>query len=232
MSDVVLTREQVRRLDGLAIEELGIPGVVLMENAGRGAAEQVRGLLGDGRRVRIVCGGGNNGGDGFVIARHLHNAGVEVACWLLGSADDLGGDAATNHAICRAMGLTVERYDPSRQAALLAALKGCDVVVDAILGTGFRGEVRSPADRAIAAINASGRPVLAVDVPSGLDCDTGRPAEPCVQATVTVTFAAAKVGLLAAAARESVGRLVVASIGTPPELAERVATTKGTNEGK
>ena len=230
-----LTRLQIREVDRLAIEELGIPGVVLMENASRGVTEAVLTLLGDelglepsAARVAVLCGGGNNGGDGYAIARHLHNAGVAVSIYAARDHDRLGGDAAVNCGIVRRMGMAVTSIVTAAEVAAAGPRwRGCHVVVDALLGTGFAGEVRQPLAAALehcnAASSAGGGPrVVAVDVPSGLDCDTGRPAGVTVRANVTVTFVAAKVGFDAAAARPYLGRVIVAGIGAPPELIQRV----------
>ena len=215
-----LTRQQVREVDRLAIEQLGIPGIVLMENAARGAAEAVLALLGDDlaaaavspgagaqARAAVLCGGGNNGGDGYAIARHLHNAGVAVAVYAAVDTDRLAGDAAVNCRIVRRMGLTVAPILSAEQAAAHSpAWADSHVIVDALLGTGFWGEVRQPLASIIQQCNAAsaqadGPKVVAVDVPSGLDCDTGQPAAATVRADITVTFVAAKAGFAAAAAR-------------------------------
>ncbi len=219
-----LTRLQVREVDRLAIEELGIPGIVLMENAARNAAAAILDVI-EGQlqltpvdaRVVVLCGGGNNGGDGYAIARHLHNVGATVILIAAKAPAELSGDAATNHAICAAMGLDIRPVECAAEA-----LRGGHVAVDALLGTGFAGEVRPPLASLIALTNESratqGLVTVAIDVPSGLDCDTGQPAAPTIEADLTVTFVAAKPGLLAESARPYVGELVVADIGSPPEL--------------
>ena len=222
-----LSRDQVREIDRTAIEQIGIPGVALMENAGRHAAQATLELLRDpgGARVAIVCGSGNNGGDGFVIARHLHNAGVSVAVLLACEPDRITGDARINYDIVERMSLPVHAIQTAEQlAARRSVLDEADVIVDALLGTGFWGEPRPPLDAAIEAINtASGAKVVAVDVPSGLDCDTGHPSRPCVRADLTVTFVASKIGFDEPAAREHLGRVVVADIGVPVELFDQFA---------
>jgi len=196
-----------------------------MENAGRHAAQATLQLLRDpaAARVAIVCGSGNNGGDGFVIARHLHNARVSVAILLACEPDRITGDARINYDIVKRMSLPIHRIQTAEQlAAQQVVLREADVVVDALLGTGFSGEPRPPLDAAIEAINAASQAkVVAVDVPSGLDCDTGRPSHPCVRADLTVTFVARKTGFDARAAREHLGRVIVADIGVPVELLAR-----------
>ncbi len=235
-STIALTREQVREVDRLAIEELGIPGAVLMENAGRGAAEHCLAELRSGAaspdevprgRVIVLCGSGNNGGDGYVVARHLHNAGVDVEVVSTVAPEALGGDAALNQRIAAAMGLAQRRLRGAPdQGELRAAWSRADLLVDGLLGTGFRGGLRAPLDVVIEAANGAGPPIVALDVPSGLDADTGRPGEAggaVIRAAATVTFVAPKVGFAVAGAEAWTGRVVVASIGAPPELIRRVA---------
>ena len=185
-----LTRAEVRAFDRHAIEQLGIPAPVLMENAGSGAARILQ-SLGIRGRVDIACGKGNNGGDGLVIARHLANQGFEVRCLLFARPEDLSADAAMQCNIVQRMGLptiVVEESD----------FTGANWIVDALFGTGLTGSVRPPFDRVIESINASGVRVMAIDIPSGLDCDTGKPLGPCVRAQHTVTFVAPKIATRAA----------------------------------
>jgi len=208
-----LSREEVREIDRHAIEEFGVPGVVLMENAGRGAAEV---LLAQGVRgpVTICCGKGNNGGDGFVIARHLANHGVPLHIFLFANPADLTGDAAINYQILARAGLPIAvSLTVSRE--FTNALAVSEWTVDALFGTGLRGSVRAPFDQVIAAINASPAKVLAIDIPSGLDCDTGQPLGPTVRAQHTVTFVAKKIGFAQATAQEWLGRVHVVDIGVP-----------------
>lgn len=220
MEQPVLTRDQVRTIDRLAIEQYSMPGVVLMENAGRNAAQIIAGKLDHlgGKVVTIFCGPGNNGGDGFVIARHLHNAGFEVIIVLAADPEKISGDAAINFQIIRNMPIPIGPIvSPDVQTG------NADLIVDALLGTGFAGQVRPPLDTIIEAINNSGKFVAAVDVPSGLDCQTGAPSAPTVRADLTITFVAAKIGMLADQARPYVGKIEVADIGVPRELIQKVS---------
>ena len=218
-----LTRAQVREVDRRAIEQYGIPGIVLMENAGRNAADLIRERLPRGGPVGLVCGRGNNGGDGFVIARHLHNAGIDVELFLACDRARLAGDAATNYRIVERMSLTRHAFDTAERInAAAGRLNDAEIVVDAVLGTGFSGDVRSPLDLAIAAINQASATIVAVDLPSGLDCDTGRPSNATVRADLTITFVARKVGLDAPAARDYAGDVIVADIGAPHEIIRQV----------
>jgi NAD(P)H-hydrate epimerase len=216
-----LSRDEVRELDRRAIEEYGVPGAVLMENAGRGAAAV---LLAQGVHgpVLVCCGKGNNGGDGFVIARHVDNHGVAVRVLLFADPATLTGDAATHCRILERAGLpvAVRTENPVDEAALRREFTAAEWLVDALFGTGLTGPVRPPFDRVIAAMNASLARVLAVDLPSGLDCDTGRPLGPTVRAEHTVTFVAEKRGFAAAQAREWLGRVHVVNIGIPRVLRE------------
>lgn len=218
-----MSRDQVRSVDRWAIEEIGLPGVVLMENAGRSCAEFVKGKL-EGKpdsRVCIFCGTGNNGGDGYVIARHLLNAGRAVSVVLCGDREKVQGDARINLDVLAALGETIEDLDPGQPDAadLVASLaKGADFVVDALFGTGLHGTLRQDYRVLVDAINALDVPILAVDIPSGLDCDTGQPLGAAIEADWTVTFVAVKKGFLAAPlARQYTGQVRVASIGVEPK---------------
>ena len=195
-----------RALDEWAIAERGISGLELMERAGRGLANAVVAVSGSGR-IAVVCGKGNNGGDGFVCARLLRDLGLDVRVLLLGEADELRGDARTNWE--RLPGEPPQRFDP-------AALHGASVIVDAILGTGFSGEAREPAASAIDAINhARADKVLACDVPSGVDASTGEVHGPAITADATITFHSAKPGLWISPGKVHAGEVTVVDIGIP-----------------
>ncbi len=218
----VMSRDEVRRVDAWAMEEIGVPGIVLMENAGRSCAELAREKLAgvEGPKVCVFCGTGNNGGDGYVIARHLLNAGVHVRVVLCGEREKVRGDARTNLEILERLGHAVESLDPGAEdlSVYVGAFAGeADLLVDALFGTGLRGELNQESQSLIEAINHLGRPILAVDIPSGLDCDTGVPLGAAIRASWTVTFVAVKKGFLAAAeANHYTGELYVASIGVEP----------------
>lgn len=210
-----LTRQQVREIDRRAIEEFFIPGVVLMENAARGvvsvAEEMLRG--GDGRRVLLLCGGGNNGGDGLAVARHLHNHGHAPLVAHCTDPAKYKGDALINWRIVQAMKLPAF---PATPQAILES--GATLVVDGIFGTGLTAAPRGEFAALVSAIERLEAPVLAIDLPSGLDCDTGEPLGPCVRATRTVTFVAMKQGFRNPASRQYTGEITVAEIGCPREL--------------
>jgi NAD(P)H-hydrate epimerase len=218
-----LSRAEVRDVDRRAIDEFGMSGIVLMENAGRGAAELLV-QLGIGGRVIVCAGKGNNGGDGFVIARHLENRGVEVRVLLFADSQTLQGDAATNFHILRVAGTPIFEYHAATKPDTWAAeLRSCGWIVDALLGTGMQGTVREPMATVIHHINDAGVPVLAVDLPSGLDCDTGQPLGICVRAAHTATFVARKLGFDAPAAAPFIGEVHVVDIGVPLALFSRFA---------
>jgi hydroxyethylthiazole kinase-like uncharacterized protein yjeF len=221
---LVLSRDAVRAVDQAAVSEYGMSGLVLMENASRAlAAEAVR-MLGEagGKRVLIICGSGNNGGDGWALARHLHNAGAAPVVAELGTPG-AETDAGVNRSICLKMGVPAASVETTAE---LDALLPADLIVDAIFGTGLARAVKGFSAEAIGWINASGRPVLAVDMPSGLDCDTGEPLGIAVRADVTVSFVALKPGFLAEGARAYTGETIVGDIGVPRALAKRLAETQ------
>lgn len=221
MSMRPLTRAEVRSIDARAAEELGLPTLILMENAGRGAAELLRGELGTGARVAIVCGRGNNGGDGGVVARHLDAEGHAVRVVWFAAAESLRGDAAVQHGVLARAGVAQEAWDgPIERDRLDAWLQGADWVVDALLGTGLDRPVTGDLQVAIEAINDAGKPVLALDLPSGLDCDTGRPLGVAVRARRTATFVAPKVGFDRPGASAYTGTVHVVPIGVPRRLLE------------
>jgi NAD(P)H-hydrate epimerase len=220
MEEPAATRDEIRDFDRYAIETLGVPGIVLMENAGRQIAEVARAMLA-GRakpRVVILAGPGNNGGDGFVVARHLAMAGIRAEVVLLVPREKTTGDADTNLRILETLGFQIRVLAGDIEAALrelVPLLAKADLVVDGMLGTGTRGQVREPYASAIGAVNEAKRPVLAIDIPSGLDPDTGKPLGPTICATKTVTMAAVKVGFRTPGAAEYTGEVVLADIGVP-----------------
>ena len=218
----VVTAEQMKEIDRRA-QQAGAPVRELMENAGRAVFEQARRILKvpEGRRIAVVCGKGNNGGDGLVAARYLHNWGAEVSILLAARSQELQGEPRENLELAAQMGLTLnENVAPER---VLEECRRADLVIDALLGTGVRGEVKGAAAEIIAAINRAGRPVLAVDLPSGIDADRGEPAGAAVRADYTVTLGLPKWGLLVGAGAEYAGELTIADIGFPAEVVAAVA---------
>lgn len=212
----VLSREQVRDVDRIAINEFGMTGLVLMENAGRNSAELLR-SLGISGRVVICCGKGNNGGDGFVIARHLENAAVEVRVLLTLPAEQLTGDAKSNFEILQKAKTPIIMSSVDWKTELSQA----DWIVDALLGTGTQGRLREPFLSVISEINSAQKKVFAVDLPSGMDCDTGSSLGCCVRAHHTATFVARKPGFDSPGADQLTGKVHVIDIGIPRVLLAR-----------
>ncbi len=219
MTDIErLSREEVRSVDQRTIEEFGLPGIALMENAGRGVFDLLL-SLGVTGPVKIAAGKGNNGGDGFVIARHLDNAGIPVQIYLFADPDQLKGDAAINYRVAEQMGLEI-RSDPglNNPKEFQRFLEDADWIVDALLGTGLQGTIRSPYTTAIQIMNQTNKNILAVDLPSGLDCDTGLPLGDCITATHTATFVAEKKGFALPASKQYTGTISVLDIGAPRKV--------------
>jgi hydroxyethylthiazole kinase-like uncharacterized protein yjeF len=223
----VLSRAQMRAFDMHAIERSSVPSIVLMENAGRGATDVlVRELLSgnaSGARVAVLAGTGNNGGDGFVIARHLRTRGADPTVVLVGDERRLSPDAAVNLAAWRGLGGQARAVDPEEDVAWVSeALRGARVVVDALFGTGLDRPIAGWLAQVVRALNASSVPCFAVDLPSGLDADTGTSLGVAVEARVTATFAHRKLGLLTPRGAKFAGRVHVVDIGVPSSLADDV----------
>ncbi|MCW2276695.1 NAD(P)H-hydrate dehydratase [Heliophilum fasciatum] len=219
----LVTATEMRRLDERAMAEYGIPSIVLMENAGAAVARaclpMLGGMGGGQQKVLILCGKGNNGGDGFVAARHLMNAGVEVKLFLLAQERDVKGDALTNLTIFQRIGGKIySLMDTKDINALRMALLSTHLVIDAIYGTGFTGELPALIARAVTMVREAALPVLAVDVPTGLHADTGHCSTVSVAATRTVTFGLPKLGLVLEPGATLAGDLVVADISLPRDL--------------
>lgn len=223
--DFWLSRDEVRELDRRAIEGFGVPGIVLMENAGRGCAELLMRLNPERKPTMILCGPGNNGGDGFVIARHLDNHGWPISVHVLAKHNRTAGDAEINFDILYTGGIQFTQYrpdyvDPPHRDMIGKQLDQSTWVVDALFGTGLTRPLADPFDWLATSINESARHVLAVDIPSGLDCDTGEPLGPTVRATHTATFMAHKKGFTNPKSREWTGEVHVIDIGAPRVLVE------------
>jgi len=220
----IATAKQMASLDAAAINDIGIPGLVLMENAGRSTVEAVVERYGDprGKPVAVFVGPGNNGGDGLVIARHLHQRGAEVRVFLLADEDRMKGDAAVNLAIVKNLALllhrcaTVEKLNSVKDEAA-----GCQLVIDALFGTGLQREVTDHFAAAVEFMNALPAPTVAVDLPSGLDADNGQVLGTAVRASLTVTFGLAKPGHFLYPGRDLCGALRVVEIGIPAGIVER-----------
>ncbi len=227
----IISREEMKALDQKTMSLYGIPGIILMENAGCAVAEATIELLkqeypGEDvllKHVLIVAGGGNNGGDGFVAARHLHNQGVNVKVLLVGELAQLKGDALVNWGIITSMNLKAYQVSCVSPEQVQALLNGCDCIIDAIFGIGLDKEVTGMTKRFIAQINDRGVPIIAVDVPSGLNADTGEAHGIAIRAHTTVTMGALKSGLVTESAKAYVGKIIVADISIPRELLENLS---------
>ena len=217
----VLNTEQMREADRRTIEDIGIPSIVLMENAGRQAVAAMEAAFDDlgTSRVGVVCGRGNNGGDGFVIARTLVQRGIEAAVFLLGSVAEVRGDARTNLEVLGRIGMTVVEITNAQEWELhFTELSGCDLIVDAILGTGFRGPLAGFLETVVADLNSLGVPIVAIDLPTGLSADSASVEGPAIEASMTVTLGAPKIPLIFPPADTHAGDLVIADIGIPVPL--------------
>jgi NAD(P)H-hydrate epimerase len=214
----------MRAYDAHAMSVARVPSLVLMENAGRGVADVVEEKVGSGsreRRVVVVCGGGNNGGDGFVVARHLLTRGLLVDVHLAADAASLKGDALLNHEALVGLGASIQQVGTGL-AALRAGLEGAAIVVDALFGTGLDRPIVGLYAECIDLLQQAKRPVIAVDVPSGMDADTGEAMGVAVRASCTVTFALHKLGLLTPSGAELAGEVRLADLGVPRSLVERI----------
>jgi hydroxyethylthiazole kinase-like uncharacterized protein yjeF len=221
----VLTSAQMREADRRTIEEIGIPSIVLMENAGRQIVAAMEAMYQDlaDRRVTVLAGRGNNGGDGFVVARTLAQRDVEVSVFLLGRVADVRGDARTNLEVLGRLGMTVvEIADGSAWELHLSEIRDSTLIVDAIFGTGLSAPVEGLIETVIADVNASGIPVVAVDLPSGLSADSPEPIGASVEAGVTVTLAAPKLPLVLPPGELRAGDIVIADIGIPAAVIDAV----------
>lgn len=207
----IVTAQQMRELDRRAVEECGIPALCLMENAGRLVAEMAVGMLKRTRKkVLLICGTGNNGGDGLVAARHLLNYGVTPVVRMIGDESRLTDPARINLKAARNLGIS---FLKGEQLGKRWSKYG--LIVDAFLGIGLCRDIDPPYQHEIEMVNSSGIPVLAVDVPSGLDATTGKVCGACVKADVTITFGWAKSGLYRGQGSAMAGKVAVVDIGIP-----------------
>src|SRR5581483_853562 len=221
----VLNSSQMREADRKTIEEVGIPSLVLMENAGRqvvAAMEAMHGeLLQD--RVAILCGRGNNGGDGFVVARTLLQRGVDVAVFLIGAVSEVRGDARINLEILGRLGVTVVEIADSEAWELhLSEVTGCPLIVDAIFGTGLNAPLSGLIESVVADINAAGLTVVSIDLPSGLSADSPEPIGEQIEADTTVTLGAPKLPLVLPPGERRAGDIVIADIGIPADVIDQL----------
>ena len=224
----ILTAAQMRDADRYTIEEIGIPSLVLMENAGRQVVAAIEAAFESALegRVAVLCGRGNNGGDGFVVARTLLQRGIDTAVFVIGTIADVRGDARLNLEILGRLGLTVvEVADEQTWELHFSEISKCTLIVDAIFGTGLRSPLNGMLETVVADVNASDIPVVAIDLPSGLSADTAHLIGDCIDAAMTVTLAAPKLPLVLPPAEAFAGDVVIADIGIPYEVIDGVEGT-------
>lgn len=221
----VLNAAQMREADARTIQEIGIPSVVLMENAGRQVVAALEASYSDllTRHVAVLCGRGNNGGDGFVVARTLHQRGVGLSVFVLGSIADVRGDARLNLEILGRLGLTtVEIADEQAWELHFSEIAKCHLIIDAIFGTGLKAPLAGILETIVADVNGCGIPVVSVDLPSGISADTPELIGDCIHAAMTVTLGAPKLALVLPPAESCAGNVVIADVGIPTEVLESV----------
>ncbi len=219
----ILNAKQMREADRATIDDVGLPSIVLMENAGRQVVAALESLYDDlnDQRVAIIAGKGSNGGDGFVVARTLHQRGVDATVFLVGRVAEVKGDARINLDILGRLSVTVvEVADEGSWELHFSEVSQHDLIIDALFGTGLTTALKGLHQTVVADLNASGLPIVSIDLPSGLDCDTGEPLGVAVKAHHTITFVGMKEGFLTASARQYVGELHFVDIGAPRRLVE------------
>ena len=218
-----VTVKQIQKLDKLAIESYGVPSLALMEAAGGAVAREIINTL---KRVKspsvcVICGLGNNAGDGFVIAHYLINAGIKTSVFLIGQGKHLKQDAAVNYKILKKVKHPIIEVGDAH-VRLLHAIKKADLVVDAIFGVGLNRDILDPFRSVIEAINKNSKKVISVDTPSGLDGSTGKIYGICVKADVTITFTFLKKGFLKGQGPKHTGKVIVVDIGIPVQLRKKI----------
>src|SRR5918999_4864567 len=221
----ILNAAQMREADRFTIEDIGIPSLVLMENAGRQVVAAIEAAF-ESRlegRVAVLCGRGNNGGDGFVVARTLAQRGIDAAVFVIGAVADVRGDARTNLDILGRLGVTVVEVNDEQAWELhFSEISQCTLIVDAVFGTGLNSKVSGMLETVVADLNASGIPIVAIDLPSGMSADTPHLIGATIDASMTVTLAAPKLPLVLLPAEANAGDVVIADIGIPLEVIESV----------
>lgn len=226
----VLTVAQIRQVDAIAVLDFGMNSLVLMENAGRGCADFIGSRLNRSSGVVVLCGPGNNGGDGLVIARHLHAMGHRVRLWMVAERGKLSQDADANLRIVELTKISVtwigDRLSTAElEKAWIQLRSDCEsslVVIDALLGTGATGKPRALMADVLRLVNAASVQRVAIDIPTGLDAETGEPSDPTFQADTTLTFVAKKPGFAESSAAAFLGEVRVLPIGVPPEVFDRI----------
>ncbi len=216
----VVTSQQMREIDRKAIEENNLSGLILMENAGLRIFQNLKNIYPDLRLKKsvIFAGSGNNGGDGFVVARHLYNYGVKAKVFLLAPFNKIKGEAGENLNTINKMGVELIEAETTKLEEIQRTIQNSDLIIDAILGTGLQGKVTGLKAKIIDLINIANKEVVAIDIPSGLDADTGKIEGPCIKAAHTITLALPKIGLLIFPGASYAGKITIEDIGIPPYL--------------
>lgn len=220
-----LTIAQMREVDRMIVEEIGVSVAMMMENAGRNTAVMARRLLGGnlfGRKILILCGKGNNGGDGLAAARHLTNFGAHCQVLLAAKATSLKNNPLTQYQILQSMRVPLYEVREETHRETLHFFQNVDLIIDALLGYSLSGTPREPIAALIRYANQSKKPILAVDIPSGLSGDTGQAQDPTIQATNTITLALPKIGLLRKIAKKYVGKLYLADLSIPTNVYKKI----------
>lgn len=225
-----LTRNQTKMVDKLAIDEFGLPGIVLMENAGFGIAQCLLSLKPTGK-ITICCGKGNNGGDGYVIARYLDISNVKVQVFVFANENEIKGDAKIHYNVIKKMRLQIEHLEKNNinNEILLDKLNESEWVIDGLFGTGLTGKLDPYYSDIINTINRTNAKILAIDIPSGLDCDTGIPLGNAIKAAHTCTLISMKIGFLNNSAKEYLGDVKVIDLGIPRQIIRMVEAQKKGN---
>lgn len=220
----LVTAEEMREIDRRTIEEIGIPSIVLMENAGSQVARKIKEVIGNqSAKIVILAGHGNNGGDGFVTARHLGNNGYQVQTWIIGDIKKCSKESITHfHALVHT-GYKVKFRNPHDDTELKSQLESADVIVDALLGTGVVGGLRDPIQELVEFVNRTKALKVAIDMPTGVNSDTGQVVNSAFKAAMTITFGYPKIGQLLYPGADYVGELSVADISLPPVIADKLS---------
>lgn len=222
-----LTRAQTKLIDKLAIDEFGLPGIVLMENAGLGISQYLLSLK-PTDMITICCGKGNNGGDGYVIARYLDNFNIPVQVFIFANENEIKGDAKIHYNVIKKMGLKIEHLEKSsiNHKILLNKLNDSEWIVDGLFGTGLTGKLELHYSDIINTINRTNAKILAIDIPSGLDCDTGNSLGNTIKAAYTCTLISMKIGFLNDNAKEYLSEVKVIELGIPRQIIRTVKAQK------
>jgi len=216
-----VTAKRIREIDTLAQEKYSIPSIILMENAGKAAAEEIIKFINNdlSKKMAVFCGRGNNGGDGFVAARHLATSGANVVIYIIGAMNEVKKDEPLiNLNILRKMGLNITELKDTKSLKKLRRKFNCDIIVDAIFGTGFSGKLPDFVSNLILYLNSTNIQIISIDVPSGLDSTTGRIADVSINAAATITFGLSKTGFVKNDGPKVTGKVMVRNISYPLEL--------------